>query len=118
MIKENGIIIAQLKNMERRAFERVATILPVKYVCDDIQYSGSVKNLSEKGMYISTGNFLPCIKKLEIIIPLQEEISKFYGEIKRIEKIDDAIYSMGVELLGPPDNYTQFVENLRLTMKG
>lgn len=100
--------------MERRCFERIDICLPVRYVCDDMLYSGTVKNLSENGMFINTGNFLPCIDRLEILIPLNEEISRFYAMIRRIEKIDDANYSMGVELLDSPESYLQFVEKHKL----
>jgi hypothetical protein len=104
-------------NMEKRAFERVEANVAVKYYFDDRLYSGTVKNISEKGMLISTGNFLPCIDMVEILIPLEDEISNLAATIKRVEKINDSIYSMGIELLDPPDNYLEFVSNLRLPAK-
>lgn len=88
--------------------------LPVKYVCGSMQYSGTVKNLSENGMFINTVNFLPCIDRIEILIPLDEGISRCYARIRRIEKLDDANYSMGVELMGSPGDYLQFVEKRRM----
>ncbi len=100
--------------MERRAHERIDTSLPVKCIFDEILYSGTIDNLSEQGMFISTGNFLPCGDSLEVIIPLEDEISKFHANIKRIEKIDDFNYSMGIEIHDAPDNYKQFVCNLRM----
>lgn len=103
--------------MERRAFERVDTSLPLKYMCDDIQYSGTVNNVSEKGMFISTGNFLPCITSLEIMIPLNNEIASFPVEIRRIEKVNDYSLNIGVELIDPPEIYMQFVNNLKFAIK-
>ena len=91
--------------------------MPVKYYCDDRLYSGTVKNISEKGMFISTGNFLPCINTLEVLIPLEEEISTFSARIRRIEKIDDASYSMGIELIDPPESYRKFINNLMSPVK-
>jgi hypothetical protein len=108
-----GMIVAFLSFMEKRSFERFDANLPVKYYCDDRLYSGTVRNISEKGMFINTANFLPCIDRLEIIIPLEEEISKFSARIKRVEKIDDLNYSMGIEIVDPPENYTQFVSTFR-----
>ena len=99
--------------MERRAFERVNTSLPVKYMCDDRLYTGTIENISEKGMFISTGNFLPCIKTLDVLIPLEKEISKFSVKIRRIEKNDPSHLSMGVEVQHPPDNYIKFVKALQ-----
>jgi c-di-GMP-binding flagellar brake protein YcgR len=103
--------------MNRRAFERIDTSLPVKYFCEESLLSGTVKNLSENGMFISTGNFLPCSDRLEIIVPLEDEISKFYARIRRIEKVDDLNYSMGIELIDPPDNYRKFVDNLKISVQ-
>jgi hypothetical protein len=103
--------------MDRRSFDRVDMSLPVKYVCDDILYSGTIKNISENGMFIKTGNFLPCINWIEIFVPLEEEISKFFARIRRIEKIDDSNFSMGIELLDPPNKYVEFVSNLKASIK-
>ena len=103
--------------MDRRSFDRVDTSLPVKYVCDDILYSGTIKNISENGMFIKTGNFLPCINWIEIFVPLEEGISKFFARIRRIEKVDESNLSMGIELLDPPDSYIEFVSNLKASIQ-
>lgn len=99
--------------MERRAFERKASSLPVKYFCDKTQYSGTIKNLSEKGMFITTCDFLPCDDTLELLVPVKEELSKFIAKIRRIIKIDDHNYHIGVELLHPPKNYIKYVVGLK-----
>ncbi len=112
-----GILIAQKLNMNRRSFDRVDMSLPVKYVCEDTLYSGTIKNLSENGMFIKTGNFLPCINWIEILVPLENEISKFFARIRRIEKVDDSNYSMGIEILDPPVSYIEFVGNLKVAIK-
>jgi len=111
------MLIAHKLNMNRRSFDRIDTSLPVKYVCDDVLYSGTIRNLSENGMFIKTGNFLPCINWIEIFVPLEEEISSFFARIRRIEKVDDANFTMGIELLDPPYNYLEFVGNLKAAMK-
>lgn len=103
--------------MNRRSFDRVDTSLPVKYVCDDRLYSGTIGNLSENGMFIKTGNFLPCINWIELYVPIDEEISSFHARIRRVEKIDDENYTMGVEILAPPYSYIEFVGNLKAAIK-
>ena len=100
--------------MERRAYERVNTNLPVKYYCEDNCHAGTVHNVSEQGMFISTGNFLPCTNSLEIHIPMNREMLCCEAEIRRIEKIDDSNYTMGIELITPPDTYLKFVSGLRM----
>lgn len=83
-------------------------------MCDDRLYVGTIENISEKGMYISTGNFLPCIKTLEVLIPLDKGISMFSVKIRRIDKKDSSHFSMGVEVQDPPDNYMKFVKDLQI----
>jgi hypothetical protein len=98
--------------MKKRAFERIDASLPVNYFCENILYSGKVKNLSENGMFISTSNLLPCSNRIDLLMPLKEEVSKFPATIIRIEKINDLKYNIGVELLNPPQKYLKFVSNL------
>lgn len=106
------MMLANLRIMERRAFKRKDSSLPVKYFCDKTLYSGTIRNLSEKGMFITTCDFLPCDDTLELLVPLNEEISKFIAKIRRIVKIDDNNYHIGVELLHPPKNYIDYVNSL------
>jgi hypothetical protein len=103
--------------MEKRAFERAEATLPVKYFCENTQYAGTVKNLSENGMFISTSDFLPCGNTVELLVPLKEKVSKFSARIKRIVKINESKYNIGVELLDPPENYLEFVSILKSTCK-
>jgi hypothetical protein len=98
--------------MEKRAYVRIDASLPINYFCENILYSGKVKNLSENGMFISTSNFLPCDNRIDLFMPLKEEMSKFPATIIRIEKINDLKYNIGVELLNPPQKYFKFVNNL------
>ena len=103
--------------MEKRTFERTDTNLPVKYFCENMVYNGTIKNISENGMYISTTNFLPCKHNIEMMIPLKEEASIFKARIRRIEKVNDALFNIGVELLNPPDTYIKFIESLKSSSK-
>ena len=98
--------------MEKRAFKRVPAHLPVKYICDNIQYSGTAKNISESGMFIRTNNFLPCENTVNIIIPLKKQISRVSVSIRRIEKKTSTDFAVGVELIDPPDSYKKYVRNL------
>jgi hypothetical protein len=103
--------------MEKRAFERTDIILPVKYFCENMIYNGTIKNLSQNGMYLSTTNFLPCRDRIEMLIPLKENMTKFKAMIRRIEKVNDVIFNIGVEILDPPDSYIKYVKNLKTPVK-
>lgn len=99
--------------MEKRAFKRTEVTLPVKYLCENILYNGTIRNLSENGMFISTCNFLPCSNTVELLVPLSEEVAKFSAEIRRIERENDFRYNIGVELLNPPEKYLKFINSLK-----
>lgn len=99
--------------MEKRVFDRADAELPVKYYCDRMFYSGTVINLSENGMFISTTNFLPCLDIIEVLIPLEDEVSMCYARIRRIVKINDYKFNIGIELLNPPSNYLMYVSRLK-----
>ena len=99
--------------MEKREFKRTEITLPVKYLCENMLYNGTVKNISENGMFINTCNFLPCNNKVELLIPLKEEISRFSAIIRRIEREDDSRYNIGIELLNPPEKYMEFINSLK-----
>jgi len=103
--------------MEKRAFERIDTNIPVKYFCENMLYTGTIKNLSENGMYIRTSNFLPCRDRIEMIIPLKDQVTTFKSRIRRIEKINDAIFNIGVEILNPPASFIAFVADLKYASK-
>lgn len=98
--------------MEKRAFERIDTSLPVNYFCEHTLYVGTVKNLSGNGMFISTSNFLPCNNFIDLLMALKDEVSRFPAKIVRIEKINESDYNIGVEIVNPPDKYLNFVGNL------
>lgn len=108
-----GIAIAKIGIMERRVFKRTDAELPVKYYCDRMFYTGTVKNLSENGLFISTINFLPCLDLIELLIPLEDEVSMCYARIRRIIKINDYKFNIGVELLNPPSSYLRYVSRLK-----
>lgn len=118
-IYRSGTVLAfnESQIMEKRAFERIDTNIPVKYFCENMLYTGTIKNLSENGMYISTSNFLPCKDKIEMIIPLKATVTTFKSRIRRIEKINDSIFNIGVEILNPPASFIDFVADLKYASK-
>ncbi len=103
--------------MENRSFARTDTHLPVKYYCDNTLYTGIIKNISENGMYICTSNFLPCTDMIEMLIPLQEKVSRFFVKIRRIEKVNDSKLNVGIEIIDPPESYVEYVEGLKAAVR-
>jgi len=97
--------------MEKRAHKRIETRVPVKYYCENILYSGTVRNLSKNGMYIRTGNLLPCTQCIDLLMPLKEEIAKFHARIVRIVKMNTLDFNIGIMLEKPPQIYSRYLNN-------
>ncbi len=99
--------------MEKRAFERVDTSLSIRYFCGNLFYTGTVRNLSGNGMFISTKVQFPFSSGFELLLPLKKEILRLPVKVTRIVKTDGFYNGMGVELLNPDQNYLEFVDTLK-----
>jgi Tfp pilus assembly protein PilZ len=99
--------------MARRTTWRIPMRLDVRFNYYDKLYSGTVTNLSEAGMFISTHE--KCFSKhsnCEITIPLKKEKLHVSARIIRLVNTTDKYKGVGVKLLNPPKNYLDFVDNL------
>jgi hypothetical protein len=112
-----------MRDMEKRAKKRISANIDIEYYLWNPlfwkkQYTGTIKNLSENGMFISTNttNF-PLDSLLEIYIPFNTETlflpAKFSNIAWRRILPDDSCDSIGVELSNPPREYLELVENLK-----
>jgi hypothetical protein len=100
--------------MQRRAFERIPVDFKVRYFCGDTAWNGTVTNLSENSMFIDTTIDFPFDTNFELVLPLNDEVMKISAIIKRVVRNNDGYKGMGVELVNPPENYLQLVNDLRL----
>ncbi len=99
--------------MQRRAFVRISANIRAQFYSGFSPYNAVVSNFSENGMCISTVNCLPCGYRVEIHLTLQSEIIKMPATIRRIVKSDDLHFTIGLELINPPQKYLLFVDNYR-----
>ena len=97
---------------DQRKSNRIQTNIKVVFYCDHFQYTGTATNCSESGMCINTSHYISPDSNIDIILPLQEEL-KLTGVPNRIEKRENSHDVIGVELLSPPANYFDFIQNLR-----
>jgi hypothetical protein len=102
--------------MQKRAFERIPTNIRVKFFSGTTDYFGTVTNLSEKGMFISSELNFPLEQQLEILIPMKEEILKVPAKIISFRKADKIYNGIGIVLLNPSQNYLKFVDSLRTAL--
>lgn len=101
--------------MEKRAYSRIPVELDARfYCCNGTYHSGTITNLSEKGMFIRTKEMcFPFDSRLEIFIPLKDERLRVPVNLNRIIISPDSDDSIGVELPDPPQEYIEFVKSLR-----
>jgi hypothetical protein len=106
-------IIEQMAFAEKRAFNRISAKIEARFFFGNIFYSGTVLNISEKGMFINTRRVLPSDAMFVIIIREDNELLKVIAKVKRVVYSTAEKQGMGVELLSPSVGYLQFINSLR-----
>lgn len=100
--------------MQRRAFERIPVNIKVRFDSCNTDYYGTIKNISENGMYISTNKMLfPFDSTVELIIPSEDNFLKVPVKVVRMTKSDDVFDGIGVTLTSDNRNYLEFVKALK-----
>ena len=103
--------------MPRRSHERIAAYFKARFSCHDIDYSGTVRNLSEKGMLLETDElYFPFDSKFEVTIHHQDNSLQVPVRLNRVVLSPGAEDSIGVEVTDPSPDYLQFVGDLRNNM--
>ena len=98
--------------MEKRAFERSTADLKAEYYYCNNVYSGTVRNLSKKGMFINTKGDIPLYSKCELRLNLIETILKIPVKASRIVRGENGYDGIGVEILNPSQQYLEHVKGL------
>lgn len=100
--------------MQRRAFERMPANIKVKFFCCESQYDGTIMNMSDEGMFISTDAMkFPFDSEIDIIISLHSDILKIPVKVMRITKSSECYDGLGVRVLKPSVHYIDFVNTFR-----
>jgi len=99
--------------MERRAVERIAANIDARFLCSNVFYSGTVLNLSEKGMFIRTRKYFPSNTRFVVVISSDDDLLKVMVRVKRIIMGDADYDGMGVEIVNSDADYLEFVNRLK-----
>ena len=96
-----------------RTVDRIPVLIDVKLNYDKSVYTGTLMNISESGMFIRTNKMpSPLQSQIEISILLNEEVICVSGKLVREENIRGYYNGIGVEVLNPPQNYIDLIDNL------
>ncbi|MBI5097903.1 MAG: PilZ domain-containing protein [Nitrospirae bacterium] len=96
-----------------RTFDRIPVLIDIKINCNNMVVTGTLINISEHGMFIRTNRMpSPIQSQIDITIPLKDESIHISGKIVREENIQGYYNGVGVEVLNPPQNYLDFIDNL------
>lgn len=103
----------QLKVMERRSHPRISTKIDARFFYGNLFYSGTVSNISHKGMFINTRRLLPSGSIFIVLIRIENQLLKVVARVKRNIRNNSGIDGMGVELLSPSAIYMDLVGGLQ-----
>ena len=110
------------KRAKERAYGRMLLDMKVRFLRFNTKYSGTIKNISQNGMYIETDTPLPFNSKLDLHIPFKarlkilidfnNEVLEVPVRVKRLVKSGTSFTGMGVMLLNSSPSYKDFMSGL------
>ena len=108
--------------MRKRAYERIPLDMKVDFLQFSSMYSGTVKNISQNGMYIEADDSLPFHTSLDIHVPFKSKLKILINfnnkvievpvRVKRLVKNGSSFIGMGVALVDMSNGYMDFMSNL------
>ncbi len=99
--------------MERRVFKRIPKNVRVKFFYDETMHTGTITNLSGNGMFIELDMCLYYYKSMfNVQLSLNDRSMDIPVKISRLAEKHGFYYSMGVELVNPPEEYLDILANL------
>lgn len=99
--------------MEKRTVERLQSGIDARFNYGDMFYSGTILNLSEKGMFVKTKICLPSGSMFVVLVREENELLKMLARVKYSTRSREYNEGMGVEILTPPTDYKEYVARLR-----
>jgi hypothetical protein len=103
-------------NTEKRFYTRMPSKIKVRFYSNDTDYSGTIMNISEDGMFITIGKVaFPFDSNLVIFIRRKEMLIKVPVKVCRLTKTKNVFDGMGVQVINPDPDYLKFVRSLKYT---
>ena len=109
MKEEDNIIELE----ERRVYRRIPVNISVRYYFNNMFYTGTILNISESGLFLSTRKCLPSDSFFVVIVNTENKLLKLIARVKRVTKKTGECDGVGIALLEPPNEYHLFVKDLK-----
>lgn len=103
--------------MWRREFDRLPAKIKVKYINGTTEHIGTLLNLSEKGMFISSRVRLPMKPQINVFIPVENDTLRVTARIRSFGVGQNYCCGLGVEIIKPPQKYLDFISVLKIAAK-
>ena len=108
--------------MKKRAYERIELELEVHFSQLKETYAGTIKNISQNGMYIETNGAIPFHSNFDVHVPFKSKLTVLINfnkhlleipvRVKRLVKNGSSFNGMGVALVDTSQEYMDFLSNL------
>lgn len=103
--------------MAIRSSWRVPVRMNVTFHSGGNTYAGTITNLSEDGIFISTKSLnIPPDPEFKISVPIEQQMVHLPAKVVRTEKTNGHYSGIGVELLNPPQEYLDYVDRLMYSL--
>jgi predicted mannosyl-3-phosphoglycerate phosphatase (HAD superfamily) len=100
--------------MEKRAFERIPSNIEVTFLCNNLDYTGTIMNISENGMLINTEEMCsPFDSHFKVHIPFKDQVISVSVNLNRIILSPDSHDGIGVELSEAAPEFVELVKGLK-----
>jgi hypothetical protein len=100
---------------EKRASLRIPAEITVRFSCENLLHTvfyGTVDNISEKGMLITTDRCFSKNTDIRLFM-YKEKILLVNATVKRVVKVNGRDAAMGIEVAHPNPEYAAFVNDLK-----
>ena len=103
--------------MAIRSSWRVPIRLSVTFQSGGGTFAGTITNLSEDGLFISTKSLnIPPAPEFSISVPIEKQIVNIPATLVRTVKSNGHYSGFGVELISPPQQYLDYVDKLMYSL--
>lgn len=99
--------------MQRRAYSRIDVTLDARFECGAKTTTGIITNISENGMFIHTKLDFPFDINFDLLIKSNTVLLNVPVKISRLERSQENHEGIGVEVVGSPHSYVEYVRKLK-----